>query len=347
MTVITEPRPRPAPVAGVPNEAPRRGGLFGLLAEQRRFVYLVVALLSAAGIWAAFQLPSAIYPELTFSRITVVAEGSSLGARQVLFGITRPIEEAVGVVPGVTRVQSRSIRGSSEISVTFSENTDMAYALQQVQARVNQIRPDLPPGLDVQVERLTPSLFPILNYNLEGGDPATLYDIAQYQIRPLFSRVPGVGRVDVQASDVREMEVVADPARLAALGMTYADLAAAIQKATTVQAVGRMPSDYKQYLIVTTTEATSAEDLANVVVARGLRVGDLAQVLPGTEDHVRIVAGDGRPAALLNVTRQIGGNTVAIADSIANIAATLRRSLPPGVRLKPVYDQAALVRDAV
>jgi CzcA family heavy metal efflux pump len=324
-----------------------RGGLFGLLAEQRRFVYLVVALLSAAGAWAALRLPSAIYPELAFSRVTIVAQGSALGARQILFGVTRPIEEAVSVVPGVTRVQSKSIRGGTEINVTFSETTDMQYALQQVQARVNQVEGQLPLGLDIQVERLTPSLFPIISYNLEGGDPATLYDIAQYQVRPLLSRVPGVGRVDVQASDVREIEVVADPARLIAQGMTYDDLAAAIRQATTVSAVGRMPANYKQYLIVTTTEATSAEDIGNVIVGRGLRVADIARVLPGTEDHVRVVAGDGRPAALLNITRQVGGNTVAIADSVANLAAALRRTLPPGVRLKPVYDQAALVRDAV
>jgi len=71
-----------------------RNRLFDFLAEQRRFVYLAVAILTAAGIWTAFNLPSAIYPELTFSRITVVVEGSSLGARQVLFSITRPLEEA-------------------------------------------------------------------------------------------------------------------------------------------------------------------------------------------------------------------------------------------------------------
>ena len=74
-------------------------GLFALLARQRRFVYLLVTLLSAGGIWAALNLPSAIYPELTFSRITVVAQGSALGARQILFAVTRPIEEAVSVVP--------------------------------------------------------------------------------------------------------------------------------------------------------------------------------------------------------------------------------------------------------
>ncbi|MEO7965678.1 MAG: efflux RND transporter permease subunit, partial [Gemmatimonadaceae bacterium] len=325
---------------------PKRS-LFGVLAQQRRFVYLVTALLSLAGLWTVFSLPSAIYPELNFSRITIVAEGSSLGARQILFAISRPIEEAVGVVPGVTRVQSRSIRGGAEINVTFAQNIDIQVALQQVQARINQIRGDLPLGLELQVERLTPSLFPIVSYNLEGGDPATLYDIAQYSIRPLFSRVPGVGRVDVQGSDVREMEVVADPSRLAGLGLTYPDLASIIEKAITPIAVGRLPADYKQYLIVTTSEAHSADDIANVVVSEGIRVRDIATVRPGTEDHVRIIAGDGRPAALLNITRQVGGNTVAIADSIAVLAQGLARTLPPGVRLKPVYDQAALVRDAV
>src|SRR4029078_389028 len=120
--------------------------------------------------------------------------GSSLGARQVLFSITRPIEEAIAVVPGVTRVQSRSIRGGTETKITFAPKTDMICALQQVQARVNQVRSDLPANLDIEIERLTPSLFPILSYNLQGGDPASLYDLARYQIKPIISRVPGVGR---------------------------------------------------------------------------------------------------------------------------------------------------------
>jgi len=321
--------------------------LFSLLGQQRRFIYLAIAVLSGAGIWAATQLPSAIYPELNFSRITVVVQGSSLGARQVLFSITRPIEEAISIVPGVTRVQSRSIRGGSETNITFAPKTDMIYALQQVQARVNQVRGSLPNDLDIEIERLMPSLFPIITYNLEGGDPATLYDIARYQVKPLISRVPGVGRVDVMGSDVREIEVIADPARLAQQQLTFSDLAAAIQASTSVTAVGRMPQDYRQYLIVTTSEAHSPEDVASIVVAHGLRVRDLATVSPGTEDHVRIIAGDGRPAALLNITRQAGGNTLRIADSVAAIAANLRGALPPGVFIKPVYDQAALVRDAV
>ena len=321
--------------------------LFDILAAQRRVIYLVVVLLSVGGVWLARSLPSAIYPELLFPRITIVAEGSSLGARQVEFSVTRPLEEAVSTVPGVTRVTSKSIRGAAEISVTFTPATDMQSALQLAQTRVSQIRNTLPSDVNVEVARLTPSLFPILSYNLEGTDPSTLYDIARYQIRPIISRVPGVGRVDVQGSSIREIEVVADPSMLAAQGLTYNDLATAIQNAISPAAVGRAARDYKQYLIVTDQEAHSVADVGAVVLPNGLHVRDVATVQMGTEDQVMLVRGDGRPAALLNITRQPGGNTVDIADSVASIAATIRKTLPPGVILKPVYDQAALVREAV
>lgn len=319
--------------------------LFDVLLRQRRLIYLLVAGLSAAGIWAALRLPSAIYPELQFPRISIVAQGSSLGARQVVFSLTRPIEQAVSIVPGVTRVRSRSIRGSSQVDVTFLPNTDMNIALQQTQQRVAQAV--LPPGLDVQIERLTPSVFPILSYNLEGGDPAVLYDIARYQIVPVLSRIPGIGRVQAQGSAAREVEVIAEPARLAALGLTYTDLATAIRAGITPAAVGRVAQDYKQFLIVTDLEAHTPEEVANVMVRPGVRVRDLASVQLGTEDRVRVVTGNGRPAALINISRQPGASTLAVADSVARTMAALQRTLPSGAVLRPVYDQASLVRESV
>ncbi|HLO35409.1 MAG TPA: efflux RND transporter permease subunit, partial [Candidatus Deferrimicrobium sp.] len=266
--------------------------LFDLLVGQRRFVYLAIGLLSAAGVWAALHLPSAIYPELVFPRVTIVAQGSALGARQAVFSIARPIEEAVSIVPGVRRVRTKAIRGAVEMTVDFAPNADMVTALQLVQARVNQVRADLPPGLDIEVERMTPSLFPVISYNLEGGDPATLYDLARYQIKPVISRIPGVGRVDVQGQDIREIEVVADPARLVTAGLSYDDLASAIRQATAVQAVGRVAQNYRQYLVVTDQEAHTAEDIGAVALPGGLRVRDVATVSVGTEDHVRAIAGD-------------------------------------------------------
>src|SRR5207245_3252003 len=245
-----------------------------VLRRQRRFIYLIVAILSAAGIWAALRLPSAIYPELRFFCITVVAQGSTLGARQVVFSVTRPLEEAVSIVPGVTRVRSHTIRGATEISITFASGTDMDRALQLVRARVNQVQGGggLPADVEIEVEQLAPSLFPILSYNVEGGEPARLYDLARYDITPLISRVRSVRRVDVHGSEVRELEVIADPALLAAHRLSYSDLADAIRRAITVQAVGRVAQDYRQYLIVTDQEAHAAEDIGRVVVRRRLAV---------------------------------------------------------------------------
>ena len=120
--------------------------LFDLLSAQRRFVYLAVAIATVAGIWTALSLPSAIYPELLFPRITIVAEGTALGAREVVFAVARPIEEAVTSVQGVRRVTSRSIRGSSEIQLYFDEKMDMQVALQQTTQRVTQAQQSLPAG---------------------------------------------------------------------------------------------------------------------------------------------------------------------------------------------------------
>ena len=243
--------------------------LFDLLSAQRRFVYLAVAVASAAGIWTALSLPSAIYPELLFPRITVVAGGTALDAREVVFAVTRPIEEAVTSVQGVRRVTSRSIRGSSEVQLYFNEHTDMQVALQQTQQRLTQAREALPSNVSVEAERLSPSVFPILSYNLEGGDPARLYDLAQYQLRPSFSRVPGVGRVEVQGSAVREIEVIADPARLAALGMSYSDVAQEINHSLTVDAVGRVTQSYLQYLVVEDQAIRSADSVGGIVLGNG------------------------------------------------------------------------------
>ncbi len=321
---------------------------FDALLAQRRFIYLVVALLTAAGVAAMFRLPSSIYPELNFPRITIVAKGTALGTRQQMFSVTRPIEQAVSVVPGAQRVRSRTIRGGSEISVYFAPGTDMVVALQLTESRINQVQAELPAEVEIETERMLPSLFPIITYNVLGGDDAgALYDIARYRIRPALAGIPGVGRVDVQGSDVREYEVVADPAKLAGAGLSYAGLADAIHAALGVHPVGRADRDYLQYLVLMDREAHDAGDIGAVVLPGRLRVRDVADVRLGTEERVSLIRGDGQPAALINISRQAGGSTLEVADSVAATLRALAPSLPKGVRVEVVYDQASLVREAV
>jgi CzcA family heavy metal efflux pump len=320
---------------------------FDGLVRQRRFVYLAVAILSAAGVATALSLPSSIYPELNFQRITIVAQGTAFGSRQQMFSVTRPIEEAISVVPGVQRVTSRTIRGGSELSMYFAPKTDMVVALQLTEARIDQIKGDLPEGIEIETERMLPSLFPIITYNLIGPDPGQLYDLAQYTIRPALAGIPGVGLVEVQGSEIREYEVIASPDVLATSGLSYDALADALRTGLGVHAVGRENRDYLQYLVLIDREAHSVEDIGNVVLPGGLRVRDVATVQLGTEERVRLIRGDAKPAALINISRQAGGSTLAVADSVAATMASLAPTLPRGVKVEVVYDQAELVRDAV
>ena len=185
--------------------------------ENSRAVFLLTGALFVAGLVSLFQLPSNIYPELSFPRIIVLAHAGDLSPETMLLTVTRPIEEQVSTVAGFRRVRSRTIRGGAEISIYFSDNTDMQQALQLVQARVNEARANIPSEAVIQVERLSPTVWPILSLVLNGNVPdVDLHDYAMYNLRPAFSRVPGVGLVDINATDTREISVIVDPQKAVA-----------------------------------------------------------------------------------------------------------------------------------
>src|SRR5215510_4394475 len=126
-----------------------------------RTIGLVAAALVAGGVLAARALPSGIYPPLQFPRIVIVAHSGTLPPQSMSLIVTRPIEQAIMAVPGIYRVRSRSIRGAAEISAQFNPSTDMIVALQTVQNRISEINSELPAGTALQVERMTPEVFPV------------------------------------------------------------------------------------------------------------------------------------------------------------------------------------------
>src|SRR5690349_11664229 len=186
-----------------------------------RAIVFGVIFLTLAGLYSITALPSGIYPEVEFPRIAIVAQSGDLSPRIMLIAVTRPLEEAAREVLGVRRVRSRTIRGATEISAIFNPDADMPYALQLMQGKVDEVRGGLPTGTDIRVERMTPSLFPMMSFNVTGDiPPPDLRDIAMFQIRPILSRIPGVSRVDVVATDEREFSVIVDPNKLNATKLT-------------------------------------------------------------------------------------------------------------------------------
>ena len=297
-------------------------------------------------------MPSNIYPEVEFPRIQIVAHAGDLSPRMMQLAVTRPLEEAARTVLGARRVRSKTIRGGAEISVIFNPDADMRYSLQLMQGKVDEVRLELPAGTTLVVERMTPSLFPIFSVNVTGGlPPADLRDLAVYQLRPLLSRVPGVADVEVLASEEREISVIVDPDRLNAAKLTLEQVSDALKATNQVVSVGRLPRDYRQYQVLTTAELQSVEDVRKVVVAfrqgTPLYLGDLAEVREGVIDRTTLISGNGQPAALLSVARQIRGNILEVADGAWAALKEYRPSLPPSVKLQVVYDLAEFVRSAV
>src|SRR6476661_2134368 len=193
--------------------------LASVVAYQSRAIVVIVVLLCAAGLFAAWQLPVAIFPQTDFPRIVIIVDNGEAPASQTLVSVTRPIEEAMNGIPGIARIKSKTARGSSEISLYFQWGGNINQELSLVQARMSQLLTTLPPTAEIRnVERLTFAVFPVTGYSLTSDkrDQATLTDIANYIVRPQLARLPGVAVVGVAGGKSCLFNVTTDPEKLVA-----------------------------------------------------------------------------------------------------------------------------------
>ncbi|HXU73589.1 MAG TPA: efflux RND transporter permease subunit [Polyangia bacterium] len=322
-----------------------------VIAGRARGVALAVALLVVAGLVAYASLPRGLYPELAFPRVVVVATLPDATTELVLRNVTRPLEEALQPVLGVQRVRSRTIRGAVELSLQFEPDSDMIVALQLVQAKLSEVRGELPAATTLVAERLTPTSFPVLTVSVEGAlPPEQLRDVALYQVRPALSRVTGVGPISVTAGEVREVEVEIDPARAEAAGLTADGIAERLATSNTFATIGRADVAYRRYAVVVTGVAPTLGRLGDFVVGGSerapVRLADVATITAGHADPRLLVRSPRGASAVVNVARRIGGDVVALDRALAAALDELRHEVPTGVVLTPVYEQATLVGDA-
>ena len=319
------------------------------LSAHRRSVLFLVALLALAGALAAFRLPVSLFPTVQFPRVSLSLDAGDQPANQMELQVTRPVEEAVRSIAGVTNVRSTTSRGSAEVSVSFDWGTDMAAATLQVNAAVAQIQAQLPPGTRVAARRMDPTVFPIIAYSLTSASlsPTALRDLASYQLRPLLSGIAGVATVQVQGGASEEVRVTADPRRLQAYGLSMDDLSKALAAGNSLSATGRLEDHYKLYLVLADTRLAGVEDVRQTVVANGangvVRIGDVASVARSTTPEWQRVTADGRDAVLLSIRQQPGSNSVQIAADVKAALDGFAPQLPKDVHVANWYDQSELV----
>jgi CzcA family heavy metal efflux pump len=324
-----------------------------ILGTRRGLVWILALGLAASGALLLPRMPSGIYPEMEFPRIVVVARGGDATSELTQATIGRPLETALATVQGVERVRSRAIRGAVEISLLFAPGSDMWRALQLTESRVGETRSAVPAGTDIVVERLTTSSFPVLTFNVSGDlDSRKLRDLAELVLRPAISRVPGVGRVEVLGGDVREIEIILDPARAAALRLSPKRVADKVHDATPLQAVGRFDDAHALVTVMASAEPREASELGRIPVAVGadgspIPLSSIATIEEGAEDRLLRVAGPEGETVLVSISRLPGASTPDVVTRVRAAVDETARSFPSAVTVKPVYDQAVLVDDSM
>lgn len=318
-----------------------------------RGIVSIALFVAALGAVTVPRMPVAILPDFPYPRIAVIADAGDMAVDNVVISITRPLEDAASSVPGVSRVRSRTSRGSVEMSVDFEWDQDMFEALSYLRSGIDAVRPDLPPDVELTVERQDPSSFPVIGYSLTSRrvSQADLRETTDLLIAPTLRRLQGVYRVLVQGGDIREFTVGVDPEALAAHHVSATDVSRSIEATNLISSVGRFDRRYRKYLVTATSEMTDADTIRDAVVALRdgvpVRVGDVARVEQSSEERLTAVTANGQPAVLFSILKQRGASTVDVSREVAAALADLSSGLPPDVEVKPFYDESRLLTESI
>ncbi len=323
-------------------------------ARHAKPIVFVILTMVAVGIYLAFTIPVAVFPDTNFPRIVVGADNGVFPIDQMLVTVTKPIEEAVNTVPGLDHLWSITSRGTAEVDLFFSWNADMYRTLELVNAALARVQSTLPPTAKITANRLTFAAFPIVGYSLTSDKipQTTLWEMANYEIKPRLNRQPGVSSVVVQGGQVPEFQVQPDPAKLVQAGVTIPNILDAVARSNMIDSPGLIETNHQLVLSLVSGQTRTPQEIANIVIkttpaGAPVRIGDVATVGPSVMPVYTVVTANAKPSVLLNVYRQPDSNTVAVARAVHREMEQIRKTLPRGIELRPFYDQSEIVSDSI
>jgi len=317
-------------------------------------VSILLAIILLGGIFAYSRMQSSLFPEVTFPKIKVIAENGLQPVNKMMVTVTKPLENAIKRVPSLKTVRSITSRGSCEISAFMDWNADIDLSKQQIESSINQIKDELPPGTQISVEKMNPSILPVAGYVIEanGRSNIELNQLANYTIKPFLSQVEGVSEVRVIGGKSKEYHIELNARKMSALGVTPALITTALSQTNFVTSNGYLTDFNRLYLTVTDAGVENLDQLQNMVISnsskRVILLKDIATVkIAEKVEYVRINA-DGKEALLVAVVKQPDANLVQLTDDVQKKIESLNHGiLPKGVVLKPYYVQADFVHDSI
>ncbi len=316
-------------------------------------IFLTLILIAAGG-YLATLIPISVFPNTDFPRIVVGVDNGVMPIDQMQVTITRPIEEAVNSVPGLQQVRSITSRGSAEVDLFLSWNVDMFQTLTLVNAALARIQNTLPSTAAITTNRLTFAVFPVIGYSLSSNTvPQTnLWELATYTMKPRLNRLNGVASVIIQGGQEPEFQIEPDPSKLLQTQVTVPAILDGVAKSNLLDSPGLIQDRHQLVLTLISGQATTPEQISKIVVkltpsGSPVRIGDVAQVKNSVKPVYTAVTANGKPAVLLNINRQPSSNTITVANEVHAEITDLQKALPPGIEVRPFYDQSAVVSESI
>ena len=317
-------------------------------------IIFVILTLVAVGIYLAFTIPVAVFPETDFPRIVVGIDNGVFPIDQMLVTVTKPIEDAVNTVQGLDHLWSITSRGTAEVDLFFDWNVDMYRTLELVNAALARAQSSLPSTAKITANRLTFAAFPVMGYSLTSDkiSQTALWEMANYEIKPRLNRQPGVSTVIVQGGKVPEFQVQPDPGKLVQTAVTIPNILDAIGRTNMIDSPGLIEENHQLILGLVSGQTRTPSEIGNIVIkttpaGAPVRIGDVANVGPSEMPVYTVVTANAKPAVLLNINRQPTSNTVTVAGAIHDEIAQIRKELPKSIDLRPFYDQSEIVVESI
>lgn len=321
--------------------------------RQRLLVLVTAVTVLGAGAWAYTRLPVDAYPDISPALVQVFTETEGLAPEEVEQLVTYPVEVTMNGLPGLERIRSVSNFGLSVVNVYFEEGTDIYFARQLVNERLQEAREQIPEGLgDPQMGPISSGLGQILFYYLD--DPTGAYTLEELRtiqdwiVKRNLQTVRGVTEVLSIGGHVRQYQVVVDPALLRQYGLSLHDVLEAVEDNNLNVGASFLEVAREEYIVRSVGLAETLADIRDItIVTRAgtpVRVTDVARVEIGPEIRRGLVTRNGEGEVVVGfVLKLLGTNTSTVIDRVEDRLELIRDALPEGVRLVPYYEQSGLV----
>ncbi|MDB5281314.1 MAG: acriflavin resistance protein, partial [Bacteroidota bacterium] len=317
-------------------------------------VAVLAALILMGGMFAFTHMETSLFPEITFPKIKIIGENGLQPISKMMVTVTKPMEIAIKKVPHLTAVRSTTSRGSCEISAYLDWGADVDLAQQQIESRIGEIKSELPPTFNMTVEKMSPSVLPVMGYTLEGSEthsPIEMNFIANYTVKPYLAQVAGVSAVKITGGKAKEYWVELNAQKMSTLGITPDMIATVVSQSNFILSNGYLNNYRRLYLAITDAGLDNKVDLDTLVLKNdGKRIvllRDIASVNVHEKiDYTRINA-NGKNALLVAVLKQPNSNLIEVSGDVQEKVKELNKILPGGISLKPYYVQADFVGDSI